>query len=118
MRTTPGGDDRYGDAIDRAVRYLAQAMWWLAATYDPDVFVIGGGVGVNNPSIGLAIADRWAGMAPRSHLARRVLDPDRIRVSDLEEPLGAFGAALLAAGSRNGRGRQDRADREERESND
>jgi hypothetical protein len=37
-------------------------------------------------------------MAASSAHARRVLDPDRIRMSDLEEPVGAYGAALLANG--------------------
>jgi hypothetical protein len=36
-------------------------------------------------------------MAERSELARRVLDPDRIRMYDLDEPVGAYGAASLAA---------------------
>jgi glucokinase len=92
------GDRRATEVVDRAIGFLAGAMWWLAAAYDPDCFLIGGGLGVNNPSIKALIADRWAEMASRSALARRVLDPDRIRISDLEEPVGAYGAALLAAG--------------------
>lgn len=90
------GDVRAGDIVGRALDYLARAMWWLAATYDPDTFVIGGGISTNNPGIGDAIADRWREMATGSALARRVLDPDRVRMSDLEEPVGAYGAALLA----------------------
>jgi hypothetical protein len=43
------------------------------------------------------VATRWAEMAGASELARRVLDPDRIRMYDLEEPVGAYGAALLGA---------------------
>ena len=93
-----GGDESARKIVDRAVGYLAAAMWWLAASYDPDYFLIGGGVGVNNPSIKDLIATRWAEMAAQSALARRVLDPNRIRISDLEEPVGAYGAALLAGG--------------------
>jgi hypothetical protein len=77
--------------------HLALAMWWLAASYDPDLFYIGGGVGTGAPSIRNLVAARWTEMAGRSELARRVLDPDRIRMYDLEEPVGAFGAASLAA---------------------
>lgn len=90
------GDTAAVGIVERALDHLARAMWWLAATYDPDIFVIGGGIGTNNHAIGDAIADRWRVMAAESPLARRVLDPERIRMSDLEEPVGAFGAALLA----------------------
>lgn len=93
------GDKRAAEVVDRAIDFLAGAMWWLAAAYDPDYFLIGGGLGVNNPSIRGLIAARWAEMSTTSALARRVLDPDRIRISDLEEPVGAYGAALLAAGA-------------------
>lgn len=92
------GDQEAMEVVDRAVRFLATAMWWLAAAYDPDYFLIGGGLGINNPSIKGLIAARWAEMSSASALARRVLDPDRIRISDLDEPVGAYGAALLAAG--------------------
>lgn len=92
------GDTAAATIVDRAIGYLANAMWWLAAAYDPDYFLIGGGVGVNNPSLKNLISARWAEMSANSALAKRVLDPDRIRMSDLEEPVGAYGAALLAAG--------------------
>jgi glucokinase len=92
------GDREAIAVVDRAVGFLATAMWWLAAAYDPDYFLIGGGLGVNNPSIRDFIADQWGQMSSESALARRVLDPDRIRISDIEEPVGAYGAALLAAG--------------------
>jgi predicted NBD/HSP70 family sugar kinase len=92
-----GGDKEAEDVVERAVGFLSTAMWWLAAAYDPDYFLIGGGLGVNNPSIKGLITAQWAEMSSRSALARRVLDPDRIRISDLEEPVGAYGAALLAA---------------------
>lgn len=92
------GDSKAGEVVDRAVGFLATAMWWLASAYDPDCFLIGGGLGVHNPSIKDLIAARWAEMSTGSALARRVLDPNRIRISDLEEPVGAYGAALLAAG--------------------
>jgi hypothetical protein len=55
-------------------------------------------MGANNPAIKTLVATRWAAMAASSAHARRVLDPDRIRMSDLEEPVGAYGAALLANG--------------------
>lgn len=92
-----GGDKEAEAVVGRAVGFLATALWWLAAAYDPDCFLIGGGLGVNNPAIKDLIAGQWAEMSSRSALARRVLDPDRIRISDLEEPVGAYGAAVLAA---------------------
>jgi predicted NBD/HSP70 family sugar kinase len=92
------GDRSAAEVVDRAMGHLASAMWWLAAAYDPDYFLIGGGMGANNPAIKTLVATRWAAMAASSAHARRVLDPDRIRMSDLEEPVGAYGAALLANG--------------------
>ncbi len=92
-----GGDTRAAALAARAIDHLAEAMWWLAATYDPDLFYIGGGVGAGAPSIRSMVAARWAEMAGASELARRVLDPNRIRMYDLEEPVGAYGAALLGA---------------------
>jgi predicted NBD/HSP70 family sugar kinase len=91
------GDARAERLASRAVDHLAQAMWWLAAAYDPDLFYIGGGVGAGAPSIGDMVATRWVELAGSSELARRVLDPDRIRMYDLEQPVGAYGAALLGA---------------------
>jgi glucokinase len=91
------GETRAGELVARAMDHLALAMWWLAASYDPDLFYIGGGVGAGAPSIRNLVAARWTEMAGRSELARRVLDPDRIRMYDLEEPVGAYGAASLAA---------------------
>ena len=91
------GDARAEKLAARAIDHLARAMWWLAAAYDPDLFYIGGGVGAGAPSIGGMVATRWAELAGSSEFARRVLDPDRIRMYDLEEPVGAYGAALLGA---------------------
>jgi len=96
--TAAEGDERAEKVVDHAIGFLATAMWWLAAAYDPDYFLIGGGLGINNPSIKSLITERWAEMSSPSPLARRVLDPERIRISDLEEPVGAYGAALHAAG--------------------
>lgn len=91
------GDPRAERLAARAIDHLARAMWWLAAAYDPDLFYIGGGVGAGAPSIGGMVATRWTELAGSSEFARRVLDPDRIRMYDLEEPVGAYGAALLGA---------------------
>lgn len=91
------GDARAAELASRAIDHLARAMWWLAAAYDPDLFYIGGGIGAGAPSIGGMVATRWIELAGGSEFARRVLDPDRIRMYDLEEPVGAYGAALLGA---------------------
>lgn len=101
------GHDRAVDAADRAIDHLARAMWWLAAAYDPDLFYIGGGVGTSTPFVRDRVAARWKELAGESNLARRVLDPDRIRMYDLEEPVGAYGAALLAAAHRDRPGKRD-----------
>lgn len=100
------GNTRAKTVADKAIGYLADGMWWLAATYDPDLFFIGGGVGANTPSIRSLLAARWVEMGASSAFARRVLDPDRIRLYDLEEPVGAYGAALLAAAGRDRSGKR------------
>ena len=100
FQSAASGNTRAQGLAKQAIEYLAQAMWWLAATYDPDIFFIGGGIGANTPSIRALLASRWVEMADSSAFARRVLGPDRIRTYDLEEPVGAYGAALFAAASR------------------
>lgn len=91
------GNSRAEEAARQAVGFLARAMWWLAAAYDPDVFFIGGGTATNAPSIRRLLAEKWVELAAFSALAKGVLDPDRIRMYDLDEPVGALGAALFAA---------------------
>lgn len=100
------GDDRAIETAERAIRHLARAMWWLAAAYDPDLFYIGGGIGTSTPFLTDRIAAHWEDLAGESDLARRVLDPDRIRMYDLEEPVGAYGAALLAVAHRDRPGKR------------
>jgi predicted NBD/HSP70 family sugar kinase len=97
FQSAAGGDMRAAALASRAIDHLAEAMWWLAATYDPDLFYLGGGVGMGAPSIRNMVAARWEELEGASELARRVLDPSRIRMYDLEEPVGAYGAALLGA---------------------
>lgn len=113
------GDEAATAIAREAIDHLARSMWWLAATYDPDLFFIGGGVGANSPYLRQLLVSRWEEMAAPSGLARSVLDPDRIRIYDLDEPVGAFGAALLAMGAaeRSGK-RSESADREEEESHE
>jgi glucokinase len=91
------GDRRAMKLASEATTYLANAMWWLAAAYDPEVFYIGGGIGASTPFLRDEVARQWAEMSQASAFARRVLDPDRIRRYDLIEPVGAYGAALLGA---------------------
>jgi predicted NBD/HSP70 family sugar kinase len=106
FRSAADGDAKARMLADQAIHYLAQAMWWLAATYDPDIFFIGGGIGANAPVIKEMLAAKWAEMSAPSGLARLVLDPDRVRRYDLEEPVGAYGAALLAAFDRSRSGKR------------
>jgi predicted NBD/HSP70 family sugar kinase len=104
FKSAVSGNVRAQELADRVIEHLARAMWWLAAAYDPDLFFIGGGIGASTPSIRNLLAARWVEMAAPSALAQRVLDPGRIRMYDLEEPVGAFGAALLAAADGADRG--------------
>lgn len=107
FQSAAGGDLIARGLAERAIDHLARAMWWLAAAFDPDLFFIGGGVGAGNPSIRSLLVTRWEEIAGHSHLARRVLDPDRVRMYDLGEPVGAYGAALLSAVRPNRSGKRE-----------
>jgi predicted NBD/HSP70 family sugar kinase len=92
-----GGDETASKLADEVTAHLATAIHWLAAAYDVDTIVLGGGLaGAGQP---LLDAVRYAlkTTAGSSDLATRTLDPNRIRLSPPGGPHGARGAALLAA---------------------
>jgi predicted NBD/HSP70 family sugar kinase len=92
-----GGDPTAQSLAASVTAYLAQAIHWLAAAYDVETIVLGGGVArAGQPLLDLL---RYALVktAGSSTLATRTLDPNRIRISPDGEPNGARGAALLAA---------------------
>jgi glucokinase len=87
------------DAVEVAggfARPLAQAVMWLVATYDPDLVVLGGGVGSASPSVATLVAGALRSLAAGSELASQVFAGGRLQSLDPDLPVGALGAASLA----------------------
>jgi predicted NBD/HSP70 family sugar kinase len=68
----------------------------MAATYDPELIVLAGGV----PSTGAVfldvIRDQITHRAAGSELAARRLRPEQVVLADISDPPGPRGAALIA----------------------
>lgn len=90
------GDPAARRVADRVTSHLATALVWMAATYDPEMIVLAGGV----PSTGAAflevIRDQISHRAAGSELAARRLRPDQVVLADISDPPGPRGAALIA----------------------
>ncbi len=90
------GDPEAVALADRAGRYLAQAIQWLLAGFDPQQIVIGGGLIQNCPGL-LQRAHlhlrRWSGSSQLHHAS---LDLSRISALPPGLAPGAWGAAFLA----------------------
>jgi predicted NBD/HSP70 family sugar kinase len=92
-----GGDSTAATLADEVTAHLAIAIHWLAAAYDVDTIVLGGGLAEAGEPLLEAVRYALVRTAGSSDLATRTLDPDRIRLSPPGGPHGARGAALLAA---------------------
>ena len=91
------GDQIASDLADEVTAHLAMAIHWLAAAYDVDTIVLGGGLAEAGQPLLDAVRYALRTTAGSSDLATRTLDPNRIRLSPPGGPHGARGAALLAA---------------------
>ncbi|MDH4119235.1 MAG: ROK family protein [Acidimicrobiia bacterium] len=80
----------------QAGAYLASSMHWLAAAYDPDLIVLGGGVGSSGPWLVDHIRESIAEMAGASPFAAALVDPDRIIAIPSDVEVGTLGAAVMA----------------------
>ena len=92
-----GGDEAATRLADEVTAHLAIAIHWLAAAYDVDTIVLGGGLAAAGQPLLDAVRYALVRTAGSSDLATRTLDPNRIRLSPPGGPHGARGAALLAA---------------------
>jgi predicted NBD/HSP70 family sugar kinase len=78
------------------VRHLATALTWLAATYDTEAVVIGGGVShAGAPFLG-ALRTELAKRAAMSEIAARRLQPEQVSLVDPQATPGPRGAFYLA----------------------
>jgi predicted NBD/HSP70 family sugar kinase len=71
---------------------LARALLVLATTYDPEIFVLGGGIGPHAaPAVRTALID----VSAASPFGRALLTPDRVVTLPPGVDVGTIGAALL-----------------------
>jgi len=91
-------DDPAAKTVARKITgHLTTALIWMAATHDPEVIVLAGGV----PSVGdvflTMMREQVSHRATTSELAARRLAPEQLVLANPNDPPGPRGAALLAA---------------------
>jgi glucokinase len=94
-----GGDPAAEKVAGRIAGYLTSALTWLAAAYDTERIIIGGGVSDAGDTFLSAIRDRINRQAALSDLAARRLRPEQVTLALADDPPGPRGAAVLAARS-------------------
>jgi predicted NBD/HSP70 family sugar kinase len=88
-------DPRHDPAeTHRVVAAVARAVHVLTAVFDPDLFVLGGGIAIDAAP---EIRDALAGMASVSPFGEAVLDPDRVVTLPPDADVGTAGAAMLGS---------------------
>src|SRR5689334_14259617 len=104
-RAARDGDPLAAEVVNRSGRYLAQAIYALVMTYDPDKIVIGGGVSSAGDTFMKPVEDALSAMRKQSPLAERVLSRERVFLLPSDFKAGAWGAIELArwASNRNPR---------------
>ena len=93
------GDPAAEKVAGRITGYLTTALTWLAAAYDTERIIIGGGVSEAGDTFLNAIRDRINRQAALSDLAARRLRPEQVTLALRDDPPGPRGAAVLAARS-------------------
>lgn len=87
LRLHPGETERVVAAVARAVHVLT-------TVFDPDLFVLGGGIARDAAP---EVRDALAGMASVSPFGEAVLDPDRVVTLPPDADVGTAGAAMLGS---------------------
>lgn len=97
IQASADGDDRAKAVLDPVTDYLARAVYLLAVTYDVTRIVIGGGVADLGQPLLREIMAALDKLATRSGFVRSLELPSRVMLKP-PGPVGAVGAAALAAG--------------------
>ena len=84
-------------AADRIAAALARALYGLVLSHDVERIVVGGGVIHHTPALVAAIGDAITAIEAASPLATDLSPSSRISITDPSLPIGAIGAAALAA---------------------
>jgi predicted NBD/HSP70 family sugar kinase len=92
------GDELALQTVDETGFYLAQAIQWLALSYDPEVIVLGGGVSQAGDLLLSPVLRHAQRLADASWVFGGIFTPQLVHVSRLGENSGILGAAALFAG--------------------
>jgi glucokinase len=90
------GDPKAVRAAGVVAGHLATAVHLVSSAYDPDLIVLGGGVGSLGDPLLSEVKSCLAGAAESSALARHILLPERVVSAPRGLAIGAIGAAAVA----------------------
>lgn len=96
FRAAGNGNPSAVGAAATIARHLATAVHLVGSAYDPDLIVLGGGVGSVGEPLLSAVKSQLADSARRSPLVRAGVPPERIVSVPSGLPVGAIGAAAMA----------------------
>ncbi|HKX74555.1 MAG TPA: ROK family protein [Acidimicrobiia bacterium] len=91
------GDQAAIKVANRITSHLTTALTWLAAAYDPERIIIGGGVAAAGEPLLVSLRAEIGRRAAISELAARRLRPEQVDLARTDDPPGPRGAAVLAA---------------------
>jgi predicted NBD/HSP70 family sugar kinase len=91
-----GPDVDSADAVAFVSRYIAYAIAWIAATFDPEQIFLGGGVSQAGSPFLDAVRQRLREAGRNSSLASQRIDPRAIELARIDGSTGPRGAAVLA----------------------
>ncbi len=90
------GDPAAAAIVDRIGVELGRALRTVMMSYDVEEIVLGGGVTQAGARFLQPVLAEWARQSSASALARKLLQPERLRLTDLTRNMGAWGAAAFA----------------------
>lgn len=91
------GERTAAEITDRISAALGRALYGLVLSHDTEQIVLGGGAIHHTPALFDAVTDALGRIEKASALARDLSPTSRIVMSDPSLPVGAIGAAVLAA---------------------
>ena len=84
------------DAATQVSRFIAEAITWIAATFDPELIYLGGGVSHAGHSFLDSVRGSLRHAAKNSTLAAQRIDPNAVTLAPIDGSTGPRVAAVLA----------------------
>ncbi|HKZ18558.1 MAG TPA: ROK family protein [Acidimicrobiia bacterium] len=84
------------DVATQVSRFIAEAITWIAATFDPEKIYLGGGVSQAGDTFLDSVRGRLREVAKNSSLAAQRIDPNAVTLAPIDGSTGPRGAAVLA----------------------